>query len=139
MSKVEYEKFKDSLDRLKEQYEFLHTHAQTLDNQSREAFRDSVIKRFEICYDTLLKHLKKYLDNEQLLTDGAPNSPRKIFRLAHEAYLIDKDALKNFFSYMQTRIDTAHDYSLKKAENSLDNIGRFIEDATDLYEAIITE
>ena len=46
----------------------------------REAIAESVIQRFETCYDCLWKVLKRYLI-EKLGLAEVPNSPNPIFRL----------------------------------------------------------
>ena len=58
---IEYDKFQMSLGRLEEQ----HTNYQNLDvslpSVTQEAIAESVIQRFETCYDCLWKVLKRYL------------------------------------------------------------------------------
>ena len=51
--------------------------------------KESVIKRFEVCHDTLWKQLKKYLTEKEKLVD-LPNSPNGIFRKAYETELVDE-------------------------------------------------
>ncbi|MBF0108369.1 MAG: nucleotidyltransferase substrate binding protein [Magnetococcales bacterium] len=52
-----------------------------LSTLDREALAESVIQRFETCYDTLWKDLKRYLV-EVLGLPKVPNSPKPIIRLA---------------------------------------------------------
>ena len=89
MSKINYEKFKDSLKRVKEQYENYNSNIKKFDKLVQEGIKESVIKRFEICNDTLWKYLKKYLYEVEGLVE-LPNSPNGVFRVAYEAGLIDK-------------------------------------------------
>jgi len=63
VSVVDYEKLQNSLQRLELQYRnygSLETHAR-LTELDREAIRESVIRRFETCYDTLWKHIRRHL------------------------------------------------------------------------------
>ncbi|MBI2423965.1 MAG: nucleotidyltransferase substrate binding protein [Candidatus Hydrogenedentes bacterium] len=98
----------------------------------REALAESVMQRFKKCYDTLWKHLKRYLAEEQGLTD-IPNSPKQVFRLANENYLLS-GRIEQWLHYANTRTATAHDYSGEKAEESLAIIPHFLTDAIGLYE-----
>ena len=135
MSEVDHEKLRRSLERLEEQYVFFKSNEEMLSGNLKEAVQESVIQRFETCYDTLWKHLKRYFENEGLL--HVPGSPNPIFRTAHENGLIENlnDWIDRNDSYSKMRIDTTHDYSMEKAERNLgDKVGNFIQDATELYE-----
>ena len=102
----------------------------------REAVKESVVQRFETCYDTLWKHLKRYLVEELGLPE-VPNSPKPVFRLAHENHLFQN--IDSWLSYAQARVDTAHDYSAEKAEASLELMQAFIADAISLYQTLTGE
>ena len=136
MSTVNYEKLEKSLARLNEQYKFWKSKEETLSGNLKEAVQESVIQRFETCYDTLWKHMKKYLENEGRV--DVPNSPKPIFRLAHDNGLIEnlEDWLDGKKGYAQARIDTAHDYSMEKADSTLAKVGDFIEDAMEIYQTM---
>ena len=58
MNKTSYEKLVKFLKRLKEQYAN-YTNKKDRSVLDEEGVKESVIKRFEVCYDTLWKHLKK--------------------------------------------------------------------------------
>ena len=128
MGDVNYEKLKKSLDRLKEQYENYQADKPTLTDLDKDGIKESVIKRFEVCNDTLWKHLKKYLQEKEKLVD-LPNSPNGIFRKTYEASLIDEKTLENLIQYNSLRSMAAHDYDEIKAKKSLDQIENFIQDA----------
>ena len=139
MNKADYEKLEKSLDELKEQYEsFLTLDEQGLSEVNQRAVKNSVIKCFEICYDTLWKHIKKYLQEQYGLAQ-LKNSPIAIFRNAFENLLFDKDIHKRLVHYNKIRNDAAHDYSIEKAMAALDEIGDFIQDAAEIYQAMIQE
>ena len=63
--------------------ELQHDNYKNLDDElpelMKEAVAESTIHRFEICYDTMWKILKRYLQEVLGLAD-IPNSPRPIFR-----------------------------------------------------------
>ena len=71
---IEYDNFRMSLKRLEEQYENYRKPDAVLPELLREAVAESVIQRFETCYDCLWKALKRYLV-EELGVANAPNSP----------------------------------------------------------------
>lgn len=130
---IDYEKFERSLKNLEIQYNNYLTVDQKkyLLEIDKEAIAESVIQRFEICYDTLWKVLKRYL-SEELGIPELPNSPKPIFRIAAENKLFTSDE-SQWILYADARTGTAHDYSGEKAENALALMKAFIEDAIDLY------
>ncbi len=134
---IEYDKFQMALKRLEEQYENYRQSDASLPELIQEAIAESVIQRFETCFDCLWKVLKRYLTEELALAD-APNSPRGVFRLAHENSLFAAP-LDEWFGYVDARIGTAHDYSGEKAQACLDIMGDFIDDAIGLYQTMTGE
>ena len=84
---IEYDKFQMSLARLEEQHANYRNLNASLPVLIQEAIAESVIQRFETCYDCLWKVLKRYLIEELGLAD-APNSPKPIFKLAHQNDLL---------------------------------------------------
>ena len=72
---IEYDKFRMSLKRLEEQYENYREPDDSLSDLTQEAVAESVIQRFETCYDCLWKVLKRYLIEELGIAD-APTSPK---------------------------------------------------------------
>ena len=131
---IEYDKFQLSLKRLEEQYEN-HQHGSPERSElDSEGIAESVIQRFETCYDCLWKVLKRYL-TEELGVAEAPNSPKPIFRLAHENDLFTS-ALEQWLSYADARIDTSHDYDGEKARSCLALVPDFVDDAIGLYQTM---
>ena len=134
---IEYDKFQMSLKRLEEQYENYQQLDASLPELTREAIAESVIHRFETCYDCLWKVLRRYLIEELGIPD-VPNSPKPIFKLAHENDLFGS-SLEQWLSYADRRVDTAHDYSGEKAQACLDIMDEFIDDAIGLYQTMTGE
>ena len=131
---IDYGKFRSSLKRLKEQSENYNRPNPALSNLDREAIAESVIQRFETCYDCLWKVLKRYL-TEALGVPDTPNSPKPVFRLAHENDLFGSP-LEQWLRYADGRIDTSHDYDGEKAKACLALVPDFIDDAVDLYQTL---
>lgn len=136
---MDYEKLQKSLIHLKRQFE----NHQAADKRSelseldREALAESVIQRFETCYDTLWKILKRYLTDELGLVE-IPNSPKPVFRLANENNLLPSPA-EQWLRYADARTGTAHDYSGLKATECLRIVPQFIDDAVKLYQTLTGE
>ena len=131
---ISYDKFELSLRRLEEQYENYTTLDASLSRLNQEAVSESVIQRFEVCYDCLWKALKRYLREEMGIAE-IPNSPKPIFRIAHENDLF-RTTIEQWFSYVQMRIDTSHDYDGEKAKECLVRMQDFVDDAIGLYQTL---
>ena len=130
---IDYTKFRSSLKRLEEQHANYRQGNPALSDLDREAIAESVVQRFETCYDCLWKILKRYL--VEALAVEPPNSPKPIFRLAHENDLF-ATPLEQWFEYAEARIDTSHDYDGEKAEACLALVPDFIDDALGLYQTM---
>ncbi len=133
MDNINYDKFKKALLRLEERqgdYIVALGRKELLDSDI-ESIQESCIHRFETCFDTLWKHLKKYLQETTGLAE-MPNGPKPIFRLVAENKIIDD--FETWYNYNIKRIGTSHDYSEVKASEALKIIPSFIADAIELYE-----
>jgi len=129
---LDYSKFRSSLKRLEEQNRNYRRENPLLSDLDREAIAESVIQRFETCYDCLWKVLKRYLIEELGVAD-APNSPKPVFRLAHENGLLAVPVAR-WLKYADARVGTSHDYDGAKAQACLALVPDFIEDAIRLYQ-----
>lgn len=129
---IEYNKLKKSLVHLDMQYKNYLTMNQrkNLSQLDREGISESVVQRFETCYDMLWKHVKKYLENESGLPD-VPNSPKPVLRIAFENHIVDD--MEKWIDYANARVGTAHDYSEEKFKHALEKTGDFIKDAISVY------
>ena len=131
---IDYSKFRSSLKRLEEQNGNYRQGNPALSDLDREGIAESVIQRFETCYDCLWKVLKRYL-TEALGIPETPNSPKPVFRLAHENDLFAAP-LEHWFRYADARIDTSHDYDGEKANACLSLVPDFVDDAIGLYQTM---
>lgn len=133
---INFDKFQESLHHLEAQFK----NYTSLDERSdlsaldREAIAESVVHRFETCYDTLWKHRKRFLV-EGLGLPEVPNSPKPVFRLAPENALLPS-ATEVWLGYADARTATAHDYSGKKAEQCLKIVDGFLVDARTLLNTL---
>lgn len=131
---ISYEKFRLSLDRLRDQYANYIQMDLALPEITRDGIAESVIHRFETCHDCLWKALKRYLVDELGIPD-VPNSPKPVLRRALENDLLD-GPLERWLVYAKHCVGTFHDYSLRKAEDCLEVVADFIADATALYQTL---
>jgi nucleotidyltransferase substrate binding protein (TIGR01987 family) len=133
---IDYDKLQKSLKHLQLQFEnFKNAQSRAeLTEIDREAIAESVIQRFETCYDTLWKVLKRYLSEEIGLAD-TPNSPKPILKLAGQNDLLPS-TVEQWLKYADARTNTAHDYSGEKAEECLAIMADFIDDAIGLYQTM---
>lgn len=129
---INYDKFEKSLKQLQIQFNNYKKKdtKKYLDELDKEAIDESVIQRFEVCYDCLWKILKRYLVEELGIVD-LPNSPKPIFRIAFENKLLIN--IEQWIRYVNARINTSHDYSEDKAYAVLEIMNDFILDAINLY------
>lgn len=133
---IDYDKLQKSLRHLELQFDNykLAKDRTELTDIDREAIAESVIQRFETCYDTLWKDLKRYLIEEIGLAD-APTSPKAILKLAGQNELL-ASSVEQWIKYADARTSTAHDYSGEKAAAVLTIVGDFIDDAIGLYQTM---
>jgi len=128
---IEYDKFEKSLKHLKLQLANYRTLDGSLPELMKDAVAESVIQRFEVCYDYMWKVLKRYLAEELGLPE-TPNSPKPILRLAAENGLLNLP-VEQWMSYADARTGTSHDYSGEKAQAALALMNDYVEDAIALY------
>ena len=121
------EEFRTALDRLQEARDLLKSHPQP---GLREALRDSLIQRFEFCYELAWKAAKLWLESKNL----HHNNPKDVLREALKQGLIEDG--NGWSELQQNRNLTSHTYDRKLAEN----VAAFVErKAFILFEALRTE
>ena len=134
---IDYGNFRKALKNLESQYENHQNLDDELPELTQEGVSESVIHRFEICYDTMWKVLKRYLQEGLGLPD-VPNSPNPILKIANENKLFTTP-LEQWLKYASARIGTSHDYSEEKAQGCLEIVDDFIDDAIGLYQTMTGE
>lgn len=130
---IDYDKFQKALKHLELQNTNHQNIDESLDRLLQEAVAESVIQRFETCYDCLWKVLKRYLC-EELGIPELPNSPKPVFRIAAQNNLLTP--IEHWITFANARTDTAHDYSEKRMQAVLDLMPSFVDDAIKLYQAM---
>ncbi len=129
--------FKKSLKNL----EIQNQHYKEMDSDwptwAKEGIAESVIQRFETCYDCLWKILGRYLE-EELGIAKVPTAPKPLIRMALENEIFSS-SFEQWNKYVGARIDTSHDYDGEKAQDAIQLIDDFIDDAIGLYQAMTEE
>jgi nucleotidyltransferase substrate binding protein (TIGR01987 family) len=134
---IEYDKLQKALKHLEAQYENYRTLDESQPEIMQEAVVESVMQRFEVCWDCLWKVLKRYLEEEIGLPE-VPNGPNPVLRRANENHLLARP-IEEWMKYAKARIDTSHDYSGEKAQDAVGLMGDFIDDAIGLYQTMSGE
>ncbi len=134
---IEYDNFQKALKNLESQNKHHKTLDESLPEWMKEAVAESVIQRFETCWDCLWKVVKRYLEQELGLPE-VPGSPKPVLRMAPENHLFSSPA-EQWITYADARIATSHDYSGQKAQNTLVLMNDFVDDAIDLYQTMSGE
>lgn len=105
-----------------------------LDTIDYEIYRNAVVKGFELTLETSGKLLRKALKQ----FTGAPRSVdelvfKDVFREALKHGLIsDQEMVERWFSYRDNRNNTAHDYGVGFAVETLQLMPGFLKDANTL-------
>ncbi|MBY4677848.1 nucleotidyltransferase substrate binding protein [Marinobacterium arenosum] len=134
---IEYDKLQKALKHLQVQFENHCTLDENMPELIKEAVAESVIQRFETCWDCLWKVLKRYLSEEIGLPE-VPNGPNPVLRLANENNLLPTP-IEAWLKYAGARVSTSHDYSGEKAKEALALMSDFINDAVALYQTLSGE
>ncbi len=134
---IDYNNFKLSLKNLEEQLQHYNSMDDSWPQWNKDGIAESVIQRFEVCYDCLWKVAKRHLEEETGLSD-VPTGPKPLARLAHKHGLL-QPSVEQWFQYIQMRIDTTHDYNGEKAQSALSSMAAFVEDAIMLYKNMTGE
>ncbi len=116
MNKFEFKlnNFRKAVDRLEE---VLRVDFDIEDDRvKQEILRDSIIQRFEFCYELAWKTLREYLLNEGLEIEP---TPRKVFKSAYQNCIIDNS--DTWLNMIKDRNVSSHEYneqsSIRVSEN----------------------
>ena len=104
-----------------------------LKSMEYEIFRNAVVKGFELTLETAGKLLRKALK----AYTGGPREVdaltyKDLLRQASKHDLMTTDAVERWFAYRDNRNNTAHDYGIGFAEDTLKLLPGFIADAKQL-------
>lgn len=135
MSDINTEHLQRCIETLEKSYQMLkETEEETIDY---EIFRNSLVKGFETTIEQSAKLLKKkitpYFASKRIVDTL---SFKDIFRHAHKYSLITEEETNRWMKYRDNRNNTAHDYGIAFAKETLTLIDDFLKDAKNLKEVI---
>jgi nucleotidyltransferase substrate binding protein (TIGR01987 family) len=84
-----------------------------IDQDIRENLVASIIKHFEMCYESAWKFLKVYLE---IRYTAVVDSPKKVFRQCFSVGLINETTTKALLDIAEARNTTTHDYDQENAQ-----------------------
>jgi hypothetical protein len=120
------------LDTLAQAYEGIH-HLDK-DSTAYRIYRSAIVKEFELLLEQagklLRKRLRPYVSNASAVESL---TFKDVFRTAGKYELLHTDAIERWFTYRDSRNDTANDDGEMLAVKTLELLPTFIEDARDLF------
>jgi nucleotidyltransferase substrate binding protein (TIGR01987 family) len=107
-----------------------HLNKSTPDSIEYEVFRNATIKGFELVLETagklLRKTLKLYTSNPQSIDEM---TFKEVLRHAAKHSLLNAEAVTRWFKYRHNRNNTAHDYGISFATETVMLLSNFLKDA----------
>lgn len=135
MIEIQTDYLKRCLLTLEKSYAMLQQSEQ--DSLDYDLFRNALVKSFEITLEQSGKLLKRkllpYLSSKKSLDRL---TFKDLFRAAHHHDLLNENAVERWFAYRDNRNNTAHDYGVSFAEDTLNLIDTFITDVRELIRVI---
>lgn len=138
MSLLSTEYLQKCIDILEKSYEMIKTAKEN--SIEYEMYRNSLVKSFEITLEQCGKLLKKKLEPYFVSKQAADNLFFKdIFRYALKYSLLDEESVLRWMKYRDNRNNTAHNYGIAFANETLNLIDDFIKDTKNLKKVIDSE
>ncbi len=114
-------------------------HQEEAGSIGQEIFRNAVVKGYELTQETAFKLIKKSLKEFGHGAKKLDSTPVKgLLRLAATHGLMTVEEVERWFSYRDNRNNTAHDYGVAFAKETLVLLPDFIVDVSQL-EALLRE
>lgn len=135
MEYINTEYLQRCIDTLEKSYEMIQTTEEG--SIDYEMYRNSLVKGFEMTLEQCGKLLKKkilpYFASKKMVDSL---NFKDIFRHAFKYSLIDEDAVNRWMVYRDNRNNTAHNYGVAFANDTLKLIDEFLTDAKNLKKVI---
>jgi len=135
MEYINTEYLQRCIDTLEKSYEMIQTTEEG--SIDYEMYRNSLVKGFEMtleqCGKLLKKKLLPYFASKKMVDSL---NFKDIFRHAFKYSLIDEDAVNRWMVYRDNRNNTAHNYGVAFANDTLKLIDKFLTDAKNLKKVI---
>ena len=102
--------------------------AATEDSVEQEVYRNAIVKGFELTQETAFKLLRRALrEFGHGVKKLDATSVKDLLRLAAIHSLLAVDAVERWFDYRDNRNDTAHDYGVGFAHETLELLPAFLD------------
>ena len=135
MEYINTEYLQRCIDTLEKSYEMIQTTEEG--SIDYEMYRNSLVKGFEMtleqCGKLLKKKLLPYFASKKMVDSL---NFKDIFRHAFKYSLMDEDAVNRWMVYRDNRNNTAHNYGVAFANDTLKLIDKFLTDAKNLKKVI---
>ena len=89
---------------------------EVLDREELEVYHDSIIKRFELAYETFWKYLKTYLVSHYGVDAAAP---REVFRTCLRLKVVNEQEAQKLINMINARNLTTHVYDQETAHEMI--------------------
>jgi nucleotidyltransferase substrate binding protein (TIGR01987 family) len=110
------------------------------DSTAYRIYRSAIVKEFELLLEQsgklLRKRLRPFVGNVAMVESL---SFKDVFRKAGQHQLLSIEAIERWFSYRDSRNDTAHDYGETLALKTIEVLPTFIEDVNALIHILKSE
>jgi nucleotidyltransferase substrate binding protein (TIGR01987 family) len=110
------------------------------DSTAYRIYRSAIVKEFELLLEQsgklLRKRLRPFVGNVAMVESL---SFKDVFRKAGQHQLLSIEAIERWFSYRDSRNDTAHDYGETLALKTIEVLPAFIEDVKALIHILKSE
>jgi nucleotidyltransferase substrate binding protein (TIGR01987 family) len=94
-------------------------------NDLYETFRDSAIKRFELCYDLFWKTVRLYLVETYQIDISTVNNPRSVFKIALQEKILSETQFSACIDMIEERNRSTHTYDKLLAGDVVEHIPRY--------------
>ncbi len=138
MSSIHTEYLQKCLETLEKSYSMIKMAKE--DTIDYEMYRNSLVKGFEMTLEQSSKLLRKKLSPyfaSKKISDAL--TFKDLFRYALKYSLLDEETVQRWFKYRDNRNNTAHDYGVSFAKETLLLIDNFIADVKELKKVIDNE
>lgn len=107
------------------------------DSVEQEVYRNAIVKGFELTQETAFKLLRRALRAFGHSSNKLDATPvKELLRMAATHGLMQVDAVERWFEYRDNRNNTAHDYGVGFAEETLALLPGFLADVKALEAAL---
>ena len=130
--KYKYEKFAKSLFALEKAISVFE--CQNIPEHLKDYLITSIIKHYEMCYESAWKFLKLYLEKEYEIK---LDSPKKVVRECYKLQIIDENTTNELFKIGDSRNATVHDYDQENAYIISQSIRNYCDSLYRLNELIL--